>query len=56
MAFREKGWPAADVHLARGTEQMGGAYGILGMTALGRQEEWELPKGRGDHATNPSFG
>ena len=40
---------------ARGTEQMGGAYGILDMTALGRQEEWELPKGRGDKAAIPSF-
>jgi predicted dithiol-disulfide oxidoreductase (DUF899 family) len=33
---------------ARGTEQVGGAYGILDMTALGRQEEWEDPKGRAD--------
>jgi predicted dithiol-disulfide oxidoreductase (DUF899 family) len=33
---------------ARGTEQTGGAYGILDMTALGRQEEWEQPKGRAD--------
>jgi predicted dithiol-disulfide oxidoreductase (DUF899 family) len=31
---------------ARGTEQTGGAYGVLDMTALGRQEEWEEPKGR----------
>jgi predicted dithiol-disulfide oxidoreductase (DUF899 family) len=31
---------------ARGTEQSGDAYGILDMTALGRQEEWEEPKGR----------
>ena len=30
----------------RGTEQMGGAYSILDITALGRQEEWEEPKGR----------
>jgi len=35
---------------ARGTEQVGGAYGILDMTALGRQEEWEEPKGRSDTA------
>ncbi|WSG37561.1 DUF899 domain-containing protein [Dactylosporangium sp. NBC_01737] len=35
---------------ARGTEQLGGAYGILDMTALGRQEEWEEPKGRSDTA------
>jgi predicted dithiol-disulfide oxidoreductase (DUF899 family) len=40
---------------ARGTEQMGGSYGLLDMTALGRQEEWELPKGRGANAAIPSF-
>ena len=33
---------------ARGTEQLGGAYAFLDMTALGRQEEWEEPKGRAD--------
>jgi predicted dithiol-disulfide oxidoreductase (DUF899 family) len=33
---------------ARGTEQTGGAYAFLDMTALGRQEEWEEPKGRTD--------
>jgi predicted dithiol-disulfide oxidoreductase (DUF899 family) len=33
---------------ARGTEQAGDSYGILDMTALGRQEEWEEPKGRVD--------
>ena len=31
---------------ARGTEQLGGSYSFLDMTALGRQEEWEEPKGR----------
>lgn len=31
---------------ARGGEQVGGAYYFLDMTALGRQEEWEEPKGR----------
>ncbi len=31
---------------ARGTEMLGGSYGFLDMTALGRQEEWEEPKGR----------
>ncbi|GAA4608480.1 putative dithiol-disulfide oxidoreductase (DUF899 family) [Actinoplanes octamycinicus] len=31
---------------ARGTEQTGGSYGFLDMTALGRQEDWEEPKGR----------
>jgi predicted dithiol-disulfide oxidoreductase (DUF899 family) len=38
---------------ARGTEQVGGAYGILDMTALGRQEEWELPKGRTGTSRRP---
>ena len=42
---------------ARGTEQVGGAYGYLDMTALGRQEEWEEPKGRAttDRAAVPDF-
>jgi predicted dithiol-disulfide oxidoreductase (DUF899 family) len=31
---------------ARGTEELGGAYGFLDLTALGRQEEWEEPKDR----------
>jgi predicted dithiol-disulfide oxidoreductase (DUF899 family) len=35
---------------ARGTEALGGAYAYLDMTALGRQEEWEEPKGRADSA------
>ncbi len=35
---------------ARGTEMLGGSYAFLDMTALGRQEEWEEPKGR---ATDP---
>ncbi len=30
---------------ARGVDQ-GGAYGLLDLTALGRQESWEEPKGR----------
>jgi predicted dithiol-disulfide oxidoreductase (DUF899 family) len=38
---------------ARGTEQTGGAYGVLDMTALGRQEEWEEPKGRTDTSRGP---
>jgi predicted dithiol-disulfide oxidoreductase (DUF899 family) len=38
---------------ARGTEQVGGAYGILDMTALGRQEAWEEPKGRVDTSRGP---
>jgi predicted dithiol-disulfide oxidoreductase (DUF899 family) len=31
---------------ARGTEQVGGTHYYLDMTALGRQEDWEEPKGR----------
>jgi predicted dithiol-disulfide oxidoreductase (DUF899 family) len=31
---------------ARGCEATGGAYYYLDLTALGRQEEWEEPKGR----------
>ncbi len=31
---------------ARGTEALGGGYAFLDLTALGRQEEWEEPKGR----------
>ena len=41
----------------RGTEQGGGAYGLLDMTALGRQEAWEEPKGRApaDRGPIPDF-
>ena len=35
---------------ARGTDQLGGAYTYLDLTALGRQEEWEEPKDRVDNA------
>ena len=31
---------------ARGTEPIGGAYHYLDLTALGRQEDWEEPRGR----------
>jgi predicted dithiol-disulfide oxidoreductase (DUF899 family) len=31
---------------ARGAEQIGGSYYLLDLTALGRQEGWEEPKGR----------
>ncbi len=31
---------------ARGAEELGGAYAFLDLTALGRQEDWEEPKGR----------
>jgi predicted dithiol-disulfide oxidoreductase (DUF899 family) len=30
----------------RGLETIGGSYYLLDETALGRQEEWEEPKGR----------
>jgi predicted dithiol-disulfide oxidoreductase (DUF899 family) len=35
---------------ARGAEQTGGSYYFLDLTALGRQEEWEEPKGRAESA------
>jgi predicted dithiol-disulfide oxidoreductase (DUF899 family) len=34
----------------RGTEWLGGSYAFLDLTALGRQEDWEEPKGRADSA------
>jgi predicted dithiol-disulfide oxidoreductase (DUF899 family) len=34
----------------RGLESTGGSYYFLDLTALGRQEEWEEPKGRSDEA------
>jgi predicted dithiol-disulfide oxidoreductase (DUF899 family) len=42
---------------ARGLESTGGSYYFLDLTALGRQEDWEEPKGRTDSArTNqPDF-
>jgi predicted dithiol-disulfide oxidoreductase (DUF899 family) len=42
---------------ARGTEALGGSYYFLDMTALGRQEEWEEPKGRSPsaRAARPDF-
>jgi predicted dithiol-disulfide oxidoreductase (DUF899 family) len=42
---------------ARGTEALGGVYYFLDLTALGRQEEWEEPKGRADipRAGRPDF-
>ncbi|MGA2306053.1 MAG: DUF899 domain-containing protein [Acidimicrobiales bacterium] len=42
---------------ARGTEECSGSYGILDHTALGRQEDWEEPKGRSDdpHPAIPDF-
>ena len=35
---------------ARGGEAVGGSYYYLDLTALGRQEEWEEPKGRAESA------
>jgi predicted dithiol-disulfide oxidoreductase (DUF899 family) len=42
---------------ARGAEQTGGSYYFLDLTALGRQEEWEEPKGRAAsvRAGSPDF-
>lgn len=42
---------------ARGAEWTGGSYAFLDLTALGRQEEWEQPKGRADLARSatPDF-
>ena len=42
---------------ARGAEQTGGSYYFLDLTALGRQEDWEEPKGRAEraHAARPDF-
>jgi predicted dithiol-disulfide oxidoreductase (DUF899 family) len=42
---------------ARGLEATGGAYYFLDLTALGRQEEWEEPRGRAraPHRNVPDF-
>jgi predicted dithiol-disulfide oxidoreductase (DUF899 family) len=42
---------------ARGAEWTGGSYAFLDLTALGRQEEWEEPKGRADsvRSATPDF-
>jgi predicted dithiol-disulfide oxidoreductase (DUF899 family) len=42
---------------ARGLESTGGSYYFLDLTALGRQEEWEEPKGRSQSARSatPDF-
>ena len=39
---------------ARGAEWTGGSYAFLDLTALGRQEDWEEPKGRAEHARAPT--
>ena len=42
---------------ARGLESTGGSYSFLDLTALGRQEDWEEPKGRSEsvRAAQPNF-
>jgi predicted dithiol-disulfide oxidoreductase (DUF899 family) len=42
---------------ARGLESLGGSYYFLDNTALGRQEDWEEPKGRSDslRTNQPDF-
>jgi predicted dithiol-disulfide oxidoreductase (DUF899 family) len=42
---------------ARGSDATIGAYALLDMTALGRHEDWEEPKGRVDkpHPADPTF-
>jgi len=42
---------------ARGAEMTGGSYYFLDLTALGRQEDWEEPKGRAEAAREaiPNF-
>lgn len=38
----------------RGAEWTGGSYAFLDLTALGRQEEWERPKGRANRSRGAS--
>jgi len=42
---------------ARGTDQIGNAYTLLDLTAFGRSEDWEEPKGRvaKPHGADPTF-
>ncbi|MCW3001787.1 MAG: hypothetical protein JWQ20_1085 [Conexibacter sp.] len=42
---------------ARGAEMTGGSYYFLDLTPLGRQEDWEEPKGRAPaaHSATPNF-
>jgi predicted dithiol-disulfide oxidoreductase (DUF899 family) len=44
-------------HYGRGLESVGGSYYFLDLTALGRQEDWEEPKGRADleRTNQPDF-
>ena len=42
---------------ARGTDFLGSTYTLLDLTALGRQEDWEEPRGRAPrlHGADPTF-
>jgi predicted dithiol-disulfide oxidoreductase (DUF899 family) len=42
---------------ARGTDQLGSSYSLLDLTAFGRSESWEEPKGRvpKTHGADPTF-
>jgi predicted dithiol-disulfide oxidoreductase (DUF899 family) len=42
---------------ARGTDQIGNAYTLLDLTAFGRSEDWEEPRGRvaKPHGADPTF-
>ena len=42
---------------ARGTDTLGSSYSLLDLTALGRQEDWEEPRGRARtvHGADPTF-
>ena len=42
---------------ARGSDATIGAYALLDLTALGRHEDWEEPKGRAakPHPADPTF-
>ena len=44
-------------NFARGAEMTGGSYYFLDLTALGRQEDWEEPKGRAEsvRGARPDF-
>ena len=42
---------------ARGTDYLGSTYTLLDLTALGRHEDWEEPKGRAPavHGADTTF-
>jgi predicted dithiol-disulfide oxidoreductase (DUF899 family) len=42
---------------ARGSDQLGSSYTLLDLTAFGRSEDWEEPKGRAPrlHGADPTF-